>query len=386
MYPGGDADRWQRVRQHLMHQWPALIRSLPARVEIVMQGGAVGLSDASVVVRADWLAQSSRAQLIQAALHLAAHAALGHRPWRQHASVADETLDGAAQRLLTSLGVAPSEVAWCADHHGTWPGVPVRAPGETWVVQPVAEPSIEQDSAAYRSAMLPDIALDTAPEESKSATSDGGDVRATTPRMAEAGGGLRARQVTGSATVNRDERGNDWRALLRLWLLQRSYQRWQFDRPARRRVEPFILPRLAGRQLRLAVALDVSGSIDPLWFEQFFREIEALRGLLPLQLRLLTCDNRIHLDRSIQGPATLPLFEGGGGTDFRPVFHRLAGDAALDALVYCTDLMGDYPVHPPHFPVFWLVPAVVRVAAPSNQPDPPFGQVLSMRATGSMGQ
>jgi hypothetical protein len=383
MYPGGDADRWQRVRQHLMHQWPALIRSLPARVEIVMQGGAVGLSDATVVVRSDSLAQSSRAQLTQAALHLAAHAALGHRPWRQHAAVADEALDGAAQRLLASLGIAPSEVAWCADHHGTWPGVPVSAPGETWAVRPVGKPSTEPDPAASRAAMPLETALDAVPDESKPVTSEEGDVRETTPRMAEAVGGLRTRQVT-AAAINRNERPTDWRALLRLWLLQRSYQRWQFDRPARRRADPFILPRLAGRQLRLAVALDVSGSIDPQWFEQFFREIEAVRGLLPLQLRLLTCDNRIHLDRSIQGVVTVPPFEGGGGTDFRPVFHRLAGDAALDALIYCTDLMGDYPIHPPRFPVFWLVPAVVR-AAPSHQPDPPFGQILSMRATGSMG-
>lgn len=373
MNAGSEIDRWRQARQHLTQQWPALMRSLPERIEIVMQGGAIGLSDGSVVVRADWIARSNREALNRAMLHLAAHAALGHRPWRQHVSVADGSLDQAAQHLLRALGVAMQDIAWSEDHHGTWSGVPIRAPGEAWVARP--KTTLSDDAASALTTPSPtdiDPAVITDEPKSSAAEQDAS-------RMSDAAGDRPAHRSADSAADRTRRRGrqSDWRALLRLWLVQRSYLRWQFDRPARRRVEPFVLPRLAGRQLRLAVALDISGSIDPRWFEQFFREIEVLRGLLPVQLRLFTCDNRIHLDRPMQGAVTVPPFTGGGGTDFRPVFARLAGDAGLDALIYCTDLMGDYPASPPHFPVFWLVPAEIR-AAPSRQPDPPFGHVLTM--------
>ena len=103
------------------------------------------------------------------------------------------------------------------------------------------------------------------------------------------------------AAEHRLRQGDDWRAVLELWLVSRVYQRWQFDRPSRRQVAPFILPRLAGKQLKLVLALDVSGSIDPVWVRQFLAEAEQLRGKMNMQLRLLTCDNRIHDDRILSG-------------------------------------------------------------------------------------
>lgn len=384
MPPGIDAARWQRVRQQLMPRWPSLLRALPERLQIVTQGVVVGLSDRTVVVRADWLTDCSMAELRQAQLHLAAHAALGHRPWRRHPVSTDPVLDRAAGDLLRTLGVDDSDADWHADHHGTWPNVRVQAPGETWAVQPKARPAHQADtvSAPARQVSV-DPQAQGAPEvqeQSAAVSAGGGDPPSSRQRVAGSGDAPRHPQ-RGSGTPARLSAHRapqtDWRVLLRLWLLQRSYQRWQFDRPARRQVAPFILPRLAGRQLHLAVALDISGSIDPLWFEAFFREIEMIRGLVPLRLRVLTCDNRIHEDRPIQGAVVPPPFEGGGGTDFRPVFERLAGDAALDGLIYCTDLLGEYPKHPPRFPVFWLVPDVLR-AASVRPSDPPFGQVLSM--------
>lgn len=379
MTPAPDASRWQRVRQDLMHRWPALIRSLPEQIQIVRDGGAIGLTDGSVVMRADWLGRVERSELVRAALHLAGHAALGHRPWRQHPSVRDARLDGAVRRFLSALGIDSDEADWSGDHHGAWPGVQVRAPGETWAARGESASARQSDPGGASSAPSTERASSAERRQDERAEVDEPTFDAHRSGVA---GDLRAQRVMGraSARISPGHRQTDWRALLRLWLVQRSHRRWQFDRPARRRVEPFILPRLSGRQLRVAVALDISGSIDPRWFAQFFREIEALRGLVPLQLRLLTCDNRIHLDRALQGAAVLPPITGGGGTDFRPVFARLAGDAALDALIYCTDLIGDYPATIPPFPVFWLVPEVVRTAA-ARPPDPPFGRVLMMRET-----
>jgi predicted metal-dependent peptidase len=48
--------------------------------------------------------------------------------------------------------------------------------------------------------------------------------------------------------------------------------------------------------------------------------------------------------------------EGGGGTDFRPVFDWVeAENRSPNMLVYFTDAEGDFPKMPPNYPVIWLV-------------------------------
>jgi predicted metal-dependent peptidase len=47
---------------------------------------------------------------------------------------------------------------------------------------------------------------------------------------------------------------------------------------------------------------------------------------------------------------------GGGGTDFRPVFHWLEAQGVRpDLLVFFTDAEGQFPPDEPNFPVIWLV-------------------------------
>lgn len=357
-------------------RWPALIRSLPDRVVIVQRGGAIGLADGHIVIRQDWLAETRVQTMQHAVLHLAAHAALGHRPWRWHPADVDARLDAAAQHFMLALGVPSQMAAWHDDHHGTWRDVPIRAPGEHMSTRAAPEPrSIQKNEQQHDTTMAPEEDdtegrpdFDAEQAARTVATRQSSDGRAPSSFQ----GGLSAPEMADNRT--------DWRALLSLWLLTRAHERWQFGRPSRRQVPPFILPRLAGKRLNLVLALDVSGSIDPMWVRQFLTEAALLRDKIPMQLRLITCDNRIHEDRIMT--STLPLPEtGGGGTDFRPVFERLNGDWRVDALVYCTDLIGQYPDQPPHFPVFWLVPSVLlhthNGASAPSQP-PPFGRVLSM--------
>ena len=48
--------------------------------------------------------------------------------------------------------------------------------------------------------------------------------------------------------------------------------------------------------------------------------------------------------------------EGGGGTDFRPVFDWVEHEnRSPNMLVYFTDAEGDFPKLPPNYPVIWLV-------------------------------
>lgn len=371
-----DETRWHLARRAMSARWPALIRALPEPCVIVRQGGVVGLAGRAVVLRQDWLAQANAHKLHHALLHLAAHATLGHRPWRWHPVAVDAHLDQEATDFLFSLGVPPETASWHDDHHGNWPDVPVSPPGESYMARAEPEMNTVREDIASR-----DAASSAADDDSDELADFDAEQAAEVVAAGQSTDGRSSSGLKGSAGVSMKlDDSTDWRAVLELWLVSRVYQRWQFDRPSRRQVEPFILPRLAGKRLNLVLALDVSGSIDPVWVRQFLAEAEQLRGKVNLQLRLLTCDNRVHDDRIMSGALTLPE-TGGGGTDFRPVFSRLNGDSGVDALVYCTDLVGHYPEQPPHFPVFWLVPSALLRATrgrPAALQSPPFGRVLPM--------
>lgn len=377
-----DETRWQLARRAMAARWPALVRALPEPCVLVRQGGAVGLADGVVVLRQNWLAQAGTHELRHALLHLAAHATLGHRPWRWHPAAVDARLDQEATDFLIALGVPLEESGWHDDHHGTWSDVPVSQPGENHMVRAEPESGATRDATASRD-MTSSMAENDSDEQIDFDAEQAAEVAAA--RQSTDGRSSSGFKGGAGAPMTLDD-STDWRAVLELWLVSRVYQRWQFDRPSRRQVEPFILPRLAGKRLNLVLALDVSGSIDPVWVRQFLLEAEQLRGKMNMQLRLLTCDNRIHDDRIMSGALALPE-TGGGGTDFRPVFSRLNGDSGVDALVYCTDLVGQYPEQPPNFPVFWLVPSALwratRRRSVALQP-PPFGRVLPMIDRGSV--
>ena len=362
--------RWRAAVADLALAYPALMHALPARLIEVQHGAALGLSSVGVVARRDWLASAVSAEIQAAILHLAAHAALGHRPWRVSRAAASVALDEAAQQLLRDCGVPESVTQWRGDHHGHWRGMPDSEPGDAMMARPEGISRVASSAAPTdASASVPDEAPDAGASSAMSASAE---------RSGGAGQG-RGGDRAGHGVIP-PSRPIDWRAQLTVWLTRRAYQQWQFDRSSRRAVPPLLLPRLGGRRISLVLAVDVSGSIDPMWIGQFLAEADRLRAQLPLSVRLMTCDNRIHEDPPVQSLATVNLGAGGGGTDFRPVFDAIAHDAAVDALVYCTDLSGTLPSRVPNFPVFWLVPW--QSFSGKNRrgplPMPTFGTVLWM--------
>ncbi len=122
-----------------------------------------------------------------------------------------------------------------------------------------------------------------------------------------------------------------------------------------------MLPSLHSAQLDIVIALDTSGSIKSAEIEEFLSEISALKGQIRARITLIPCDaaiadgapwvfepwEDISLEASVQG---------GGGTDFRPVFQWLDEQAVKpDLLVYFTDAEGVFPELEPLYPVLWLV-------------------------------
>jgi predicted metal-dependent peptidase len=151
-----------------------------------------------------------------------------------------------------------------------------------------------------------------------------------------------------------------WRAILarHFAISQRDDYSWR--RPSRREGEA-ILPRLSSEGIDVVAAIDTSGSIGDDELREFVSELDALKGQVRARVTLLACDNKL----SPQGPwdfepwdaMRLPAsIEGGGGTDFRPVFEWVERENRTpDLLVYFTDAEGEFPVQPPAYPVIWLV-------------------------------
>ena len=127
----------------------------------------------------------------------------------------------------------------------------------------------------------------------------------------------------------------------------------------------------ARRVPRLAVVVDVSGSIDAAVLARFATEIDAITRRLGAGLTLVVGDDRVRAVTHCEpGHSTLAelKFEGGGGTDFTPLLEE-ADRHRPDIGVVLNDLEGP-ALFRPRWPVVWAVQRQHAAAVP------PFGRVL----------
>ncbi len=151
-----------------------------------------------------------------------------------------------------------------------------------------------------------------------------------------------------------------WRALLARYFAVNQRDDYSWRRPSRREGDA-LLPRLSSEGLDVIAAIDTSGSISDDELREFVSELDALKGQVRARVTLVACDNKL----SGQSPwefepwdtMSLPRdVEGGGGTDFRPVFDWVEHEnRSPNMLVYFTDAEGDFPRIAPNYPVVWLV-------------------------------
>ena len=127
---------------------------------------------------------------------------------------------------------------------------------------------------------------------------------------------------------------------------------------------------------RLALLVDVSGSIDGPLLERFAREVGAILRRQEAALTLVIGDDQVRRVEQVdpdRGTARrFDLrdieFHGGGGTDFTPLLEE-ADRHRPDIGVVLTDLEGPARFQP-RWPVIWAVPAAYSAAVP------PFGRLL----------
>ena len=125
---------------------------------------------------------------------------------------------------------------------------------------------------------------------------------------------------------------------------------------------------------RLAVIVDVSGSIDDALMQRFATEVESITRRLEAGLVVVIGDDRVRtVTRFEPGRSGLRdvTFEGGGATDFTPLLEE-ADRHRPDLGVVLTDLDGPARFRPA-WPVTWAVPDAFRFAVA------PFGRVLVLQ-------
>ena len=127
----------------------------------------------------------------------------------------------------------------------------------------------------------------------------------------------------------------------------------------------------------IVVALDVSGSCHGETCKRFLKELLGIlrdisAGASRFHVLLLLCDSKIQKEILLETPEQVEaLFAdftvtGFGGTDFCPVFDRVAqlrADGTLPrirGLLYLTDGCGRYPSAPADYPTAFLIPAEDR--------------------------
>ena len=104
---------------------------------------------------------------------------------------------------------------------------------------------------------------------------------------------------------------------------------------------------------------DTSGSIfcHPELVQAILSEFQGVLDLCrPEMMRLVDCDTQIHQEREFMPGESLLQFvpQGGGCTDFRPVFDAIAALPEPPAcLIFLTDLEGWFPDTEPDYPVLW---------------------------------
>jgi predicted metal-dependent peptidase len=129
----------------------------------------------------------------------------------------------------------------------------------------------------------------------------------------------------------------------------------------------------------VVIGCDSSGSVvgEPKTVDRFMAEVSGiLEEVKPRQIYLLWCDAKVHRADELEDVGDLNVIRakgpiGGGGTSFVPVFNWIEKhQIEPDALVYLTDMYGDFPSVAPSYPVLW--------GSISKDVPAPFGEVVEV--------
>jgi predicted metal-dependent peptidase len=168
----------------------------------------------------------------------------------------------------------------------------------------------------------------------------------------------------------------DWRSVLWRFMANTATDFATFDR--RYMYQGLYLETLEDQNLRVVVCVDTSGSINEELISTLMTEVQGvLRAYPGLSCTLFFADAELYGPFVIASEGELPAAQGGGGTDFRPLFDRLESDPPggepPSVCIYMTDGFGDFPATEPRFPVLWAI-----VPGGLDEESFPFGEAVRL--------
>lgn len=306
----------------------------------------------------DFVETLSHAQLVGLMAHEVMHVAAGH-PWRRDGRDAKRWNVAADYAINGELVAAGMQLPDGALVDPQWTGQ-----GSEWIYDRLPADPEPQDGSGSGSgsgksdAPAGEVRDAPAPAEDPDAPTEQDWKQAVqqAANVAKARGDLPGALERFAAAVAAP--AVDWRSVLHRFAQSVASADYRWTRPnARYAARGLYLPALRSEELgRIAVAVDVSGSVDDVLLAQFSAELRSIVDeLRPAAVDVLYCDSQVRR-RETFGPGEPVELRacGGGGTDFRPVFDALEQDDDAPAcLVYLTDLYGRFPAEPPAFPVLW---------------------------------
>jgi predicted metal-dependent peptidase len=173
------------------------------------------------------------------------------------------------------------------------------------------------------------------------------------------------------------ESKQDWRAILREFIAATVPSDYRWNPPNRRFIASGLyLPSVHREGVgKIVIGVDTSGSIGGKELKQFAGEISAISDQAqPELVHVVYCDASVSSTQEF-GPSEPITLEpqGGGGTNFRPVFEWVEKNNVVPAcLIYLTDLCCEmYPTSAPPYPVLWVT---------NSRRTAPFGETLKITA------
>lgn len=132
---------------------------------------------------------------------------------------------------------------------------------------------------------------------------------------------------------------------------------------------------LEPQRLRLAVAVDTSGSVNSEALGLFMSELDGVLGAYPdIEGELFFADAKVYGPFPLTREALDRHPVGGGGTSFEPFFrHARMSEPEPDLCIYFTDGDGSFPSEPPRVPTLWVVPPGGKAS-----PEFPFGDLARL--------
>lgn len=149
-----------------------------------------------------------------------------------------------------------------------------------------------------------------------------------------------------------------WFQILRSFMTKLAKTEYSFRKPNRRFFPNHILPSLHGEGMcDIAIAVDISGSVNQTQFECFISETAAIiKDLRPAKTTFMQFTTKIRAQDTITNLAELMdiKFAGTGGTDVNPVIAWAAETKPTCLIIFTDGYFPEIKINP-HVPIIWII-------------------------------